>query len=114
MSIVSLYPLGVGLTVDWTSPLLALRGGPGTRIPNITEITMAFSIKRSYFTALELCFNDELTLSPADHMPCFITLEVELSDSQPKPLTKISSFLIQRGIVGTPKSVKKINLVLFL
>ena len=61
---------------------------------------------------LELSSNDELTLSPADHWPRFITLEAELSDSQPKPLTKMSPFLIQKGIqgiVGTPKSVKKLK-----
>ena len=73
--------------------------------------------KRYYQTALDLSPNDDQTLSPAEHWPRFITLEAVISDSQPKPLTKMSPFLIHKsiqGIVGTPKSVKNSNKVLFL
>ena len=106
-----MYPLGVCLTgspFDLTSLLLALRGGRGARIPNINFSTMASSKKSSYQTALDISPNDEQTFSPAEHWPRFITLEAVLSDSQPKPLTKMSPFGIQ-GMVGTPKSVKKLK-----
>ena len=68
--------------------------------------------KSSYQTALDISPNDEQTLIPAEHWPRFITLEALLSDSQPKSFTKMSPFLIQKGIqriVGTPNSVKKLK-----
>ena len=42
----------------------------------------------------------------------FITPEAQISENQRKPLTKVSTFLIQKditGIIGTPKSVKKLR-----
>ena len=68
--------------------------------------------RRPYLTALNFSPDDEQTLSPDEHWPRFITLEAVLSDSQPKPFTKMSQFFIQKGIqgiVGTPKSVKKLK-----
>ena len=65
-------------------------------------------------TALEFSPNDEQTLSSAEHWPRFITLEAVLSDSQQKPLTKMSPFLNQKGIqgiVGTPTYVKELRSV---
>jgi hypothetical protein len=47
-----------------------------------------------------------------DYWPRFITLEAVLSNTQTKPLTKVSPFIIQKGlqgIIGTPKSVKKLK-----
>ena len=114
MSIESLYPLGICLTgnpFDSASPLLALRGGRGGGIPNLTLFTI-YNKKRSFRTALEFAPNDEQTLSSAEHWPLFITLEAVLSDSQQKPLTKMSPFLNQKsiqGIVGTPTSVKELK-----
>ena len=115
-----MYHLGVGLTgnpFDFTSPLLALQGGRGARNPTITEIIMVSSTKSSYLTALELSSNDELMLSTAGQWPRFITLEAELSESQPKPLANMSPFLTQKGIqgiVGHQNLSKSLNLVLFL
>ena len=43
-----------------------------------------FIKKSSDQTAIDFSPNDEQTLSPAEHWPPFITLEVQ-SDSQPKP-----------------------------
>ena len=40
------------------------------------------------------------------------TLEAKLSEEHAKPLTKVSPFVIQKGlqgIIGTPKSVKKMK-----
>ena len=105
-----MYPLGVYLTgspFDSTSLLSALLGGRGARIPNVNLSTMAF-----YQTALDFSPNDKQTFSPAEHWPRFITLEAVLTDSPPKPLTKMSPFLIQigiQGIVGTPTSVKELR-----
>ena len=68
--------------------------------------------KRSYQTALDSSPNDEQTFIPAEHWPRFITQEAVLSDSQPISLTKMSPFLIQKGIqgiVGTPMSVEKLK-----
>ena len=96
-NVVSLYLLCVGLTgnlFNLTSPLLALQGGGGAGIPNVTEITIASSKTRSYLPALELSFNDELTLFPVDHWTGFITFETELSNLKPISRTKMSPFLI--------------------
>ncbi|XP_061170354.1 uncharacterized protein LOC133179670 [Saccostrea echinata] len=70
------------------------------------------SKKRCYPTGLEISFNDEQLNSVVEHWPRFITLEAKLSDQNSKPLTKVSPFLIQKGIqgiIGTPKSVKKLK-----
>ena len=112
VSINSLYPLGVCLTgssFESTSPLFALRGWRGAKIPNFNLFTMASSKKRSFQPALDISPYDEQTFSPAERLPRFLILEAVLTDSQPKPLTKMSPFLIQKGIQGiegTPKSVK--------
>ena len=73
---------------------------------------MATSKKRCFSAALETPVIDEQNTSVIDKWPRFITLEAELSDKQSKPLTKISPFLIQKGlqgIIGNPKSVKKLK-----
>ncbi|XP_062584090.1 uncharacterized protein LOC134245861 [Saccostrea cucullata] len=70
------------------------------------------SKKRCYPSGLEITFNDEQINSVVEHWPRFITLEAQLSDQNSKPLTKVSPFLIQKGIqgiIGTPKSVKKLK-----
>ena len=49
---------------------------------------------------------------PAEHWPLIITLEAVLSDSLPKPFTKMSPFFIQnpiQRILGTLKSVKNLK-----
>ena len=115
LSIDPLYPLGASLTgspFELASPLLALRGGRGARDPNIIRTTMASSKKRCFSAALETPFNDEQNTTSFDKWPRFITLEAEQSDQQSKPLTKISPFLIQKGlqgIIGNPKSIKKLK-----
>ena len=56
--------------------------------------------------------NDEQITPVLEHWPRFITLEAESTDTQTKPLTKVSPFIIQKGlqgIIGTPKSVKKLK-----
>ena len=56
--------------------------------------------------------NDEQITPVSEHWPRFITLEAESTDTQTKPLTKVSPFIIQKGlqgIIGTPKSVKKLK-----
>ena len=74
-----------GNPFDSKSPLFALRDGRGARIPIFTLSTIAFLLKKSSDqTAIDFSQNDEQTLSPAEHWPPFITLEVQ-SDSQPKP-----------------------------
>ncbi|XP_062609297.1 uncharacterized protein LOC134271053 [Saccostrea cucullata] len=73
---------------------------------------MALSKKRCYPAGFDITFNDEQLNSVVEHWPRFITLEAQLSDQQTKPLTKVSPFIIQKaiqGIIGTPKSVKKLR-----
>ncbi|XP_062616032.1 uncharacterized protein LOC134277735 [Saccostrea cucullata] len=73
---------------------------------------MALTKKRCYPSGLESFMNDEQITSVVEHWPRFITLEAKLSEKQTKPLTKVSPFLIQKGIqgvIGTPKSVKKLK-----
>ncbi|XP_061170351.1 uncharacterized protein LOC133179667 [Saccostrea echinata] len=73
---------------------------------------MASSKKRCYPSGLEISFNEKQINLVVEHWPCFITLEAQLSDQFSKPLTKVSPFVIQKGIqgiIGTPKSVKKLK-----
>jgi hypothetical protein len=73
---------------------------------------MANSKKRCFSAALEAYRNDEQITPVSEHWPRFITLEAELTDTQTKPLTKVSPFVIQKslqGIIGTLKSVKKLK-----
>ena len=73
---------------------------------------MANSKKRCFSAALETSMNDEQITPVLEHWPRFITLEAESTDTQTKPLTKVSPFIIQKGlqgIIGTPKSVKKLK-----
>ena len=70
------------------------------------------SKKRCFGTALETSSSEEQMNTVTEYWPRFITLEAVLSDTQTKPLTKISPFIIQKGlqgIIGTPKSVKKLK-----
>ncbi|XP_062598685.1 uncharacterized protein LOC134260118, partial [Saccostrea cucullata] len=73
---------------------------------------MALTKKRCYPSGLESSLNDEQISSVLEHWPRFITLEAQLSENYTKPLTKVSPFVIQKGIqgiIGTPKSVKKLK-----
>ena len=74
---------------------------------------MASSKKRCFSTALETSLSFDEQITPAtEHWPRFITLEAELSEKNQRPLTKVSPFVIQKGlqgIIGTPKSVKKLK-----
>ena len=56
-----------------------------------------------------MSLNDEQITPVTEHWPRFITLEAKLSDTQIKPLTKVSAFVIQKGlqgIIGTKISQK--------
>ncbi|XP_061170317.1 uncharacterized protein LOC133179627 [Saccostrea echinata] len=73
---------------------------------------MALSKKRCYPAGFDISFNDEQLNSVVEHWPRFITLEAQISDQHTKPLTKVSPFVIQKGIqgiIGTPKNVKKLK-----
>ena len=55
---------------------------------------------KNVLTKQLLIFHDEQTFSPAEHWPRIMTPKALLSYSQPNPLTKMSLFLIQKGIQG--------------
>ena len=97
LSINSLYPHGVCLTgspFDSTSPLLALRGGRGAKIPNFNLSNMASSKKRSYQTAQDISPDDEQTFSPTEHWRRFTTLEAVLIHSQHPAYMSMTLFVI--------------------
>ena len=106
-------PVLLEVRLIWHRPCWRSEAGGEQGIRKIIHSTMASSKKRCFSTALEtpVTFDEQIT-PVSEHWPRFITLEAELSEQHAKPLTKVSPFVIQKGlqgIIGTPKSVKKLK-----
>ena len=106
-------PVLLEIRLNWHRPCWRSEVGGEQGVRNIIHFTMASSKKRCFSTALiENSSYDEQITTVTEYWPRFITLEAKLSETQKKPLTRVSPFVIQKGlqgIIGTPKSVKKLK-----